>query len=260
MKYFLLIFFLISCTLTRTVNVADYNRSMNDNILTAEKGIRAVDQDLQDHYLISKKWPDAESNRRTLKLTQIQQNIKQYFYRLKEDFAGNKFMNTSKLTSKDKEYSEFIHQSEQYEKRLDDLDAQFKNYKKESDALNQYLASKKIYRVDQKKVNQDFLKILQDSKKAQLKVKNDLIEFNQQASQDNKKLIQELVLMVEKMENETFKLQRLYTATMKELNSGVKYATPGMKAHDYQGKIKAIEKIINKQVEAFNLKAKDLNK
>lgn len=258
MKYILLILLFCSCTLVRTVNVSDYNKQMNQNIQTAEKGIKAVDLDLQEHHLISQKWSDKESNRREMKLTQIQQNIKQYYYRLKEDFASSKFQNTRKLTSKDKEYGEFTKSAEGFDERLEALNAQFKNYKKESDALNDYLATKKIYRVDQKKLNQDFLKALNESKKAQKQVKNDLIDYNQKASKDEKGLIQDLVKMVEKMENETFKLQRLYTSTMNELKSGVKYVTPGMKAHDYMGKIKAIEKTINEQVEAFNLRASGL--
>ena len=109
---------------------------------------------------------------------------------------------------------------------------------------------------------------LNEAKRAQLKVKNELMEYNQKLNQssldaekkkEQKKIIQDLVKMVEKMENETFKLQRLFNAAMKEIGAGVKYVTPGMKAHNYIEKIQKHVKVIQTQIDGFNAESKTLN-
>jgi hypothetical protein len=114
----------------------------------------------------------------------------------------------------------------------------------------------------------DFVSSLNEAKGAQLKVKNELMDLNMKLSdtsiepekhKEQKMIILELVKIVEKMENETFKLQRLFNASMKEINSGVKFATPGMKAHNYVNKIQNHMDFIQAQSVEFNFKSKSLN-
>lgn len=261
MKYILYLSLLvfISCSLTRTVDVPEYNKNIQTNLQLADRKMKAIDADLESHQKIQEKWSDRSSKQKLSKITQTKQNITQYFYRLKEDIESSKFKDFRKITSKDKDYNEFMKQDSDFANRLDILNKQFENYRSESKNLNEYLATKKIIHVDPKKVSQDFMQALNESKKSQLSVKNELIDISVKSTPAQKKIIAELSKTVEQMENETFKLQRLYSASMKELSTGAKYVTPGMKTYDYESKLKAHEKAIQKLIENFHLKSQTIN-
>lgn len=258
---YLLLLILFSCSIIRVVDVADINQKTHKIVAQAESGIRRVEMDLIDHEQILAKWSDSKSKQGLSRMKSLHQNLLQNFIRLKEDVANNQFQNHKKLTSKDKEFSSFNNYHKDIEGRFETLDKQFDKYRSESQSLNSYLESKSIYRINPSRIKDDFLNSINDAKRSQLKVKNELMEYNQQLSQSGgkKTIIQDLVKMVEQMENETFKLQRLFSAAMKEVNAGVKFVTPGMKAHDYIKKIEYHMKAIQKQIEQFNLKSKTLN-
>lgn len=271
MKISLLVFLfltLFSCSIIRVVDVADFNKNTQKILGQAEVGVRRVEADLIEHEQILSKWGDEKSKLSMFRMRTLQQNLLQNYVRLKEDFENSQFRHTKKITSKEKEYSAFIAFHEDFESRFENLDKQFDKYKNESHELNNYLESKSVYRINAQTIKSDFINSINEAKKSQLKVKNELMEYNQNMNQSaldpekkktQKVIISDLVKMVEKMENETFKLQRLFNSSMKEINTGVKYVTPGMKAHGYLSKIQNHVKVIQSQIDEFNAKSKTLN-
>jgi hypothetical protein len=264
----LLLLTIFSCSIIRTVDVADYNKKTQKILGQAEMGIRRVEMDLIDHEQILGKWADEKSKQSMFRMRSLQQNLLQNYVRLKEDFENSQFRHKNKITSKEKEYPAFNSYQEDFETRFENLDKQFDKYRTESNQLNAYLESKSIFKVNSQKIQSDFKNSINDAKRSQLKVKNELMEYSQNLNKssldaENKKtqkiIIQDLVKMVEKMENETFKLQRLFNAAMKEIHGGVKFVTPGMKAHGYLDKIQTHVKAIQIQIDQFNLKSKTLN-
>ncbi len=258
---------LISCSLTRTVDVTSYNQHTQKILDQAEKGVRRVQSDFTNHENILAKWGDPKSRQSLARLQDIQRNLMQNYIRLQEDFNSSRFLQTEKITSKDKDFSAFNSQRENFEMRLDGLDKQFDKYRSESNSLNAYLETKRIYKVDPRKMREDFVNALNESKREQLKVKNDLMDLNVKMNESSlsleekkkqKEVIQELVKIVEKMENETFRLQRLFNLATQEVNQGVVFVTPGMKAYGYQDKIASYETIVQKYIVEFNLKSKTL--
>lgn len=263
----LLLLSLFACTIMRVSHVDEYNKKTQETLVQAEKGVRRVEMDVIDHEQILAKWSDAKSKQSLNRMRSMQQNLLQSYIRLKEDFVNTPFHNKKELTSKDKDYAAFNAHQKDFETRFDTLDKQFDNYRSESLKLNAYLESKSIYKLNGPKVKEEFVNTINEAKRTQLKVKNELMDYNVKLNQSsldeaNKKkqktTVQELVKIVEKIENETFKLQRLFNSTMNEINRGVKFATPGMKAHNYVGKIKNHVKIIQTQIDEFNAKAKPL--
>lgn len=251
----------------RVAHVDEYNKKTQATLVQAEKGVRRAEMDVIDHEAILTKWSDTKSQQSLGRMRSLQQNLLQYYLRLKEDFESNPFRNKEEITSKDKEYVAFNTFQKDFETRFEILDKQFDNYRSESLKLNAYLESKSIYKVNPTKIKEDFVNTINEAKRTQLKVKNELMDYNVKLNQSSldentkkkqKTIIQELVKMVEKIENETFKLQRLFNSTMKEINGGVKFATPGMKAHNYIDKIQSHVKVIQTQIDEFNAKAKTL--
>jgi len=264
----LLLLTIFSCSIIRTVDVADYNKKTQKILGQAEMGIRRVEMDLIDHEQILGKWADEKSKQSMFRMRSLQQNLLQNYVRLKEDFENSQFRHKNKITSKEKEYPAFNSYQEDFETRFKNLDKQFDKYRTESNQLNAYLESKSIFKVNSQKIQSDFKNSINDAKRSQLKVKNELMEYSQNLNKSSldaekkktqKIIIQDLVKMVEKMENETFKLQRLFNAAMKEIHGGVKFVTPGMKAHGYLDKIQTHVKAIQIQIDQFNLKSKTLN-
>ncbi len=204
-----------------------------------------ITADLDSLKQISHKWSDAQSRMKLKKLIQSQQNLTQYLIRTRED-AQQK--GVDKVDYKT-------------------LNKQFDHYRDERNELKDYLETKNIYRVDPKVMNADFVEALNSAKKAQLRVKNELmdynVKFNQSTESEAEKLkkkmgIQELVKVVEQMENETFRLQRVHAATMKEFGPGAKFVTPGVRAYLYGYKIKSILDLIEGYEKRFNEMAEKL--
>ena len=264
---FILLASFISCSITRTVDVASYNQHTQKILDQAEKGVRRVQSDFLNHENILAKWGDSKSRQSLTRLQDIQRNLMQNYIRLQEDFNSSRFLQTEELTSKDKDFSAFNSQKENFEMRLEGLDKQFDKYRSESNNLNAYLESKRIYKVDPRKMREDFVNALNESKREQLKVKNDLMDLNVKMNESSlspeekkkqKEIIQELVKIVEKIENETFRLQRLFNLATQEINKGVVFVTPGMKAYGYQEKITSYKTIVQNYIGEFNLKSKML--
>jgi len=262
----LLLLFLFSCS--NVVNVDEYNQKTQEVLGLVEKGVKRAEMDLMDHELILAQRKDDKGRQSLNRMRSIQQNLLQSYIRLKEDFENSPYRQKHKISSKEKEYGDFNSHKKDFETRFEILDKQFDNYRSESNKLNAYLESKSIFKVNSQKMKDDFINSINQAKKEQLTVKNELMDYNVKLNQssldpkDEKKkktMIQDLVKMVEKMENETFKLQRLFTASMKEVSQGVKFATPGMKAHNYLVKIQNHLKAIQIQVDEFNLTSKKLN-
>lgn len=264
----LLVLTLYSCSITREVDVADYNKKTQKILGQAETGVRRVEVDLIDHEQLLIKWGDNKSKQSLARMRSLQQNLLQNYIRLKEDFENSQFRDKDKITSKEKEYPAFDSYQEDLENRFENLDKQFDKYRAESNGLNAYLESKSIYKVNVQKTRNDFIESINDTKRAQAKVKNELMDYNlklNESSLDPEKkkkqkiIIQELVKIVEKMENETFRLQRLFNAAMKEISGGVKFVTPGMKAHNYFSKLENHKKLIQTFIDEFNTRSKTLN-
>lgn len=263
----LLLLSLFACTIMRVSHVDEFNKKTQETLVQAEKGVRRVEMDVIDHEQILTKWSDAKSKQSLTRMRGMQQNLLQNYLRLKEDFVNTPFHNKKELTSNDKDYAAFNAHQKDFETRFDTLDKQFDNYRDESLKLNAYLETKSIYKLSAPKAKEEFVNTINEAKRAQLKVKNELMDYNVKLNQSSldeaskkkqKTIIQELVKMVEKVENETFKLQRLFNSTMNEINSGVKFATPNMKAHNYIGKINNHVKVIQIQIDEFNAKVKTL--
>ncbi|MBA2403153.1 MAG: hypothetical protein H0V66_00155 [Bdellovibrionales bacterium] len=263
----LLLLSLMACSIFQVVNVADHNKKTQEILGQAERGVKRVEMDVLEHEQILAKWKDSKSVQSLNRMRSMQQNLLQNYIRMKEDFANTPFHGKTKLTSKDKEFNAFNAHQKDFKNRFDILDKQFDNYRDESNKLNAYLETKSILKVNSQKVKEDFVNTINEAKRAQLKVKNELMDYNVKLNQSTlkpevkskqKTILQDLVKMVEKIENETFKLQRLFNATMTDINSGVKYVTPGMKAHNYLGKIQNHVKAIQVQIDEFNSKSKTL--
>lgn len=241
---------------------------MKKNLDQAEDGLKSIQKDINDLTAVASKWTNDAYQKQLLNLNQSKQYITQNYVRLREDFQNSQFLDVKKVSSKNqKEYDAFNKEQQDFSGRFKTLENQFKHYEDSRNKMTDYLAKKKIYKVDVKQVNKDFVEALSEAKKSQLKVKDELMDYSVKVNQStlsdaDKKVkrekVQELVKMVEVMENETFKLQRLHTATIKEIGSGVKFVTPGMKAHDYIGKIQNHTKIINDQIDKFNKSAKEI--
>ena len=272
MKNLLLVLLFVSffsCTMVRVVDLDDHNKKIQETLGLAEKGAKRAEIDVIDHELILTKWSDDKSKQGLVHMRSLQQNLVQNYLRLKEDFENSPFRHKTKISSKDADYDAFSSYSKDFEKRFEILDKQFDNYRSASLKLNAYLETKSIYRVNPPNMKADFIKSINQAKQSQIKVKNELMDLNlhlnsasldPKAKQEKKVVIQELVKTVEKIENETFKLQRLFNSTMKEINSGVKFVTRGMKAHNYLDKIQSHIKVIETQVNEFNLKSKNFAK
>jgi hypothetical protein len=271
LSFLLLFLALYSCSVIRVSNVidvAEYNQNKQKILIQAEIGIQRVEMDLFEHEKILIKWGDDKSRQSLFRMRSVQRNLLQNYVRLKEDFENHPFRHKDKISSQDNDYQSFTDTQKDFENRFNILDKQFDKYRSESLGLNAYLESRSVFRVNSKKMKDDFVSSLNEAKGAQLKVKNELMDLNMKVSdtsiepekqKEQKMIILELVKIVEKMENETFKLQRLFNASMKEINSGAKFATPGMKAHNYLNKIQNYMDFIQAQTAEFNLKSRSLN-
>lgn len=205
-----------------------------------------ITSDLDSIKQVTLKWSDAESRKRLNKLNQSQQNLTQYLIRTRED-AEKKGAPSIDFKN---------------------LNKQFESYRNERNELKDYLETKNIFRIDPKVMNMDFIEALNTAKKTQLRVKNELMDFNVKFNQSTesedvrlkkKAGIQELVKIVEQMENETFRLQRVHTATMQEFGPGAKFVTPGKsRAYLYQNKIKSINDLVQAHEKRFYEMAESL--
>lgn len=270
MKQLSLLFLLITltaCTITRVTNVRENQKTIRENLAEVNDGLGKINADLVTLQAILQKWSDAQSRQKLNHLVRSQQNITQYYTRVKEDFESSKFKDRSKVTSKDKDYPLVVKEQAQFQNHFAVLENQLKTYRADRNSLKDYLESKQIYRVDSKVMNRDFIEALNSAKKNQLRVKNELMDYNVKLNESSepeekklkqKSIIQELVKIVEQMENETFRLQRVHVATANEFGNGVKFVTPGTRAHGYITKIKSIVDIIDTHEKRFNEMAKTL--
>ena len=271
LSFLLLFLALYSCSVIRVSNVidvAEYNQNKQKILIQAEIGIQRVEMDLFEHEKILMKWGDDKSRQSLSRMRSVQRNLLQNYVRLKEDFENNPFRHKDKISTQDNDYQSFNHTQKDFEKRFDILDKQFDKYRSESLGLNSYLESKSVFKINSQKMKNDFVSSLNDAKSVQLRVKNELMDLNTKINDPSinpdeqkkqKMIILDLVKIVEKMENETFKLQRLFNASMKEVSSGVKFATPRMKSHNYFNKIQKHMDFIQAQAIEFNLKSKKFN-
>lgn len=270
MKIFLLsllTLFFVSCAGMKLLDVSDFQKDSRENLASVEKGLGIIGADLAGLNSVLLKWSDATSKKQLAKLNQSHQNIQQNYVRTKEDFENAKFKGRDKVRGDDKDYEIVKRERDGFQTRFDTLDTQLRTYRNDRNALKDYLETKGIYRVDSKKINNDFIAALNESKKTQLRVKNELMDYNVRFNQttytpekmkDQKSIIQEMVKVVEKIENETFRLQRQHSAFAEEIGNAVIFVTPGMKAHGYPNKIKLQGENVQKLVTEFETMAKKL--
>lgn len=265
--YFLMIAFLFSCSVFKAVNVTDNREKGKQSLVSVELGLNVITSDLGTLTTAVEKMPDATAKNKLAKLTFSQRTIIQNYTRTKEDFESSRFKNRDRIPKDDKDFPAADKEQKDFEGRFKLLDNQLKNYRAERNALKDYLESKGVYRVDGRTLNRDFIQALNDSKRIQLGVKNELMDFNVKLNQsteteeqkkNHKTTIQELVKIVERMENVTFRLQRVHVATAAEVGTGVKYVTPGMRSHKYLDKIKSLTDMIELEDKNFQELAKTL--
>ena len=264
----LILLAIFSCTTTtQVVDVASLNQKTQKILGQAEKGLQRVESDFSEHEQILIKWGDDKSRQNLKRMLVVKQNLTQNYIRLKEDFEGNPYREKLKISSKEKEYSAFNKYQSGLNVRFEVLDKQFDTYKSESLKLNAYLETKSLYRINPQHLRDDFINSLNEAKSMQLVIKNKLMDynvnFNQSSINENQKaqqklLIQELVKIVEQMEDETFRLQRLFNRVMNEINTGIKFVTPKMKSYNYLGQIEKKMRSIQARRDEFNLKSKNL--
>lgn len=259
LTYLLMFLFLFSCAVFNSVNVADNRESNQKHLASVEQGLNVITADLMTLNIPIEKGNDREAKNKLAKLTYSQRTIIQNYTRTKEDFESSKFKERTKIKVDDPDYAAAKKEQDEFDSRFVLLEGQLKTYRQDRNALKDYLESKGIFRVDPKKLNSDFIAALNDSKKIQLKVKNDLMDYNVRLNNstepEDKKLrhkavIQELVKVVERMENVTFRLQRVHVASAAEVGTRVQYVTPGMRSNNYMAKIKVMTDLI--QVEEKN--------
>lgn len=254
----LLIFILSSCAFKREIDVKDFRKDASENLTSAERGLGIITSDLANLSVVLTKWSDAESKSRLNKLKQSRQNLQQYYIRTKEDFQRSPLKTKETVSSEDKNYEQIKKERDDFQARLETLDEQLDKYKKQRNALTNYLESKGIYKVDSHKINSDFIHALNESKKTQREVKNRLMDYNVKLNQseaptdEKKAIIKELVKIVEKIENHTFRLQRLHTSLAREIGKNSVFVTPEMKAYGYKDKIKLHSENVQKLVSEFN--------
>jgi len=256
-----------SCAFFTTINIKDEQKKGSEVLVTAQKGLGIISSDLAGLNAVIEKWSDKESKSRLAKLIQSQQNIQQYYVRTKEDFEHSRFKNRTTVKKEDKDFDLVKKERDDFANRFKTLNNQLNTYKADRNALKDYLESKGIHRVDSGKLNGDFIHALNESKSTQLTVKNELMDYNVKMNQatvtpevakENKTKMQELVKIVEKIENETFKLQRQHSVMAKEIGNSAVYLTPGMKAHGYPEKIKLHKEAVAKYVEEFKTQAQKI--
>lgn len=261
---FLLIILLSACSITKVVDVKENQKTTSEGLAQVNDGLGKINNDLLTLQAVQQKWSDAQSRQKLQKLIKSQQNITQYYTRLKENFESSPYKNRQKISAEDKDYAAAMKEEAEFKTHLANLENQLKNYRSDRNSLKDYLETKQIFRVDPKVMNKDFVDALNLAKKTQLNVKNDLMDYNVKLNQsteaEEKKIkqkttIQELVKIVEQMENETFRLQRVHVATMNEFGPGVKFVTPGTRAHGYNNKIQSILSIIRGHEEKFKAMA-----
>lgn len=261
----LVLLFLFGCA--QVVKVADNRESNQKHLASIEQGLNVITADLSTLNAAIEKGKDAQAKNKLAKLTFSQRTIIQNYTRTKEDFESSKFKERSTIGDKDKDFEAAKKEQVEFDSRFVLLEEQLKTYRHDRNALKDYLESKGIFRVDAKILNRDFIQALNDSKKIQLDVKNELMDYNvrlnnstdpEEKKKQHKVVIQELVKTVERMENVTFRLQRVHVATVAEVGGGVKYVTPGMRAHNYPVKIKVMTDLIALEDKNFHELAKQL--
>lgn len=259
---------LFACSIFKAVNVSTNREKGKQNLVSVELGLNVITSDLATLTTAIEKGRDAQAKNKLAKLTFSQRTIIQNYTRTKEDFESSRFKNRDRIAADDKDFALAEKEQKDFETRFSLLDNQLKNYRAERNALKDYLESKGIYRVDGRTLNRDFIQALNDSKKTQLAVKNELMDYNVKLNQSTeseekkksqKTTIQELVKIVERMENVTFRLQRVHVATSAEVGTGVKYVTPGMRSHKYLDKIKSLTDMVSLEEKNFHDLAKTLS-
>lgn len=265
--YLLISCFFFACSVFKSVNVPDNRDKNKQSLVSVELGLNVITSDLGTLTTAIEKGTDRTAKDKLAKLTYSQRTIIQNYVRTKEDFESSRFKDRERIGADDKDFAAAEKEQKEFENRFTLLDNQLKNYRAERNALKVYLESKGIYRVDGRVVNRDFIQALNDSKKKQRAVKDELMDYNvklnnstdtDEKKKQQKTTIQELVKIVERMENVTFRLQRVHGATAAEIGTGVKYVTPGMRSHKYLDKIKSLTDMIDLEEKNFHDLAKTL--
>lgn len=266
--FYLLIFsFLTSCSLFKAVNVPENREDNKKDLVSVELGLNVITNDLTTLTTAIEKGRDPVAKKKLAQLTYSQRTIIQNYVRTKEDMESSRFKDRERISAKDPDFAAAEKEQKDFQNRFILLENQLKNYRAERNSLKDYLESKGIFRVDGRTLNRDFIQALNDSKKIQLVVKNELMDYNvklnnstdsAEKKKQQKATIQELVKIVEKMENTIFRLQRVHAATAAEVGAGVKYVTPGMRAHNYPVKIKSLTDMIEAEEGNFRKLAKNL--
>lgn len=231
-----LLVFISACTLTPDLQVNEYVKEMKTKILKDELFIKNSATEIFSHEQILKKAPSNAGKTALDKMIQSRVNMLQFFYRFKEDFRGSPLQEMITVKSNDVNYANTKSMMDQFDKGHLILEGQMNNYALATKELESELAKKKIYLVDGEELNKIFLENLNFAKKRVIDLKNELIEYSVKNDPKTKQAIADMSVMIEKMENETFSYQRLYTASMKEVGRIKKFATPGMKTYNWQQK------------------------
>jgi hypothetical protein len=265
--YLVICLFCFSCSLFKAVDVPENRDDNKKDLVSVELGLNVITNDLGTLTTAIEKGQDPVAKKKLAQLTYSQRTIIQNYVRTKEDMESSRFKDRERIGANDPDFAAAEKEQKDFQNRFTLLDNQLKNYRAERNALKDYLESKGIYRVDGRALNRDFIQALNDTKKIQREIKNELMSYSvrlnnstdpEEKKKKHKATIQELVKIVEQMENTTFRLQRVHVATMAEVGSGVKYVTPGMRAHNYPLKIKSLTDMIQAEESKFRQLAKSL--
>lgn len=265
--YLVLCSFLFSCSLFKAVDVPENREDNKKSLVSTELGLNVITNDLGTLTAAIEKGQDPVAKKKLAQLTNSQRTIIQNYVRTKEDMESSRFKDRERIGANDPDFAAAEKEQKDFQNRFTLLENQLKNYRAERNALKDYLESKGIYRVDGRVLNRDFIEALNDSKKIQREIKNELMDYNvrlnnstdpEEKKKKHKATIQELVKIVEKMENTIFRMQRVHGATAAEIGTGVKYVTPGMRSHKYLDKIKSLTDMVALEEKNFHELAKTL--
>ena len=259
LKTLLLLLVTISCTLTPELKVTEYIREMKNKIQNSESFIKTSATEIHSHEQILKKWPTPSGKAALDKMVQSRINMMQFFYRFKEDFRGSPLHDMISVKSNEPNYESTKLMMDQFNQGYSLLESQITNYSLATQELDKELSKKKIFLVDGEVLNTAFLESLNSAKRRIRALKNELIEYSVKNNPKNQKIVENLGLIIEKMENNTFRFQRLYTASIKEIGKIKKFATPGMKSYLWKEKQEGFLRSIDNLENEFKAMALTLN-
>lgn len=257
MKYLILLS-LLSCSIIRIVDLGKFNQEVRSNFSLLEKADSSIKKDIESFDALKVQWDkyggDGKFNADLLTLKTQAEKINTALTFNRQAFEAHKLSKQKKkVTSEDKNYDEI----EPYQKSLaggfDVISKDLKTYQKSSNNLKAYLYDMKVYQVNEVKVQTDFSLALVEADNNYLRVKTELLTYEQKSG----KKLPELKAALEGINSEVQGIRKLFEVVSAELKGLTSpYVVPGMKAHGYIDAIQVHGKVINGKIEEFNRLAK----